>query len=98
MGRRIQRLRQLIQESSQLALARVRGPRHGTEAARGPPVGALSRGFSADGRTLLAEFNTWLAALPDTRHQPFVDYDRRLLLWWGLLLFVCKLGSRRQLN
>jgi hypothetical protein len=44
------------------------------------------------------EFNAWLTALPDTRHQPFVDYDRRLLLWWGLLLFVCKLGSRRQLD
>jgi len=27
-----------------------------------------------------------------------VDYDRRFLLWWGLLLFVCKLGSRRQLD
>jgi len=41
---------------------------------------------------------TWLAALPDTRFAPFVEYDRRFLMWWGLLLFCCKLGSRRQLD
>ncbi len=41
---------------------------------------------------------TWLAALPDTRFAPFVEYDRRFLVWWGLLLFCCKLGSRRQLD
>jgi hypothetical protein len=27
-----------------------------------------------------------------------VTYHRRFLLWWGLLLFLCKLGSRRQLD
>ena len=27
-----------------------------------------------------------------------VEYDRRFLLWWGLLLFCFKLGSRRQLD
>jgi len=27
-----------------------------------------------------------------------VIYHRRFLLWWGLLLFLCKLGSRRQLD
>jgi predicted secreted protein len=27
-----------------------------------------------------------------------VVYHRRFLVWWGLLLFVCKLGSRRQLD
>ena len=27
-----------------------------------------------------------------------VDYDVRFLCWWGLLLFCCKLGSRRQLD
>jgi len=27
-----------------------------------------------------------------------VTYDRRFALWWGLMLFVCKLGSRRQLD
>jgi hypothetical protein len=27
-----------------------------------------------------------------------VDYPARFLLWWGLLLFLCRLGSRRQLD
>lgn len=27
-----------------------------------------------------------------------VIYPRRFLFWWGLLLFLCKLGSRRQLD
>jgi hypothetical protein len=27
-----------------------------------------------------------------------VEYDVRFLCWWGLLLFCCKLGSRRQLD
>jgi len=44
------------------------------------------------------ELGRWLDALPDTRFAPFVEYDRRFLVWWGLLLFCCKLGSRRQLD
>jgi hypothetical protein len=27
---------------------------------------------------------------------PFVVYHKRFLVWWGLALFLCKLGSRRQ--
>jgi len=27
-----------------------------------------------------------------------VTYDKRFLLWWGVLLFAAKLGSRRQLD
>ncbi|TMI78268.1 MAG: hypothetical protein E6H04_12740 [Bacillati bacterium ANGP1] len=44
------------------------------------------------------EFSAWLDALPDTRFAPFIEYDKRFLVWWGLLLFCCKLGSRRQLD
>lgn len=40
----------------------------------------------------------WLDALPDTRFQPLVDYHRRFMVWWGLSLFLLKLGSRRQLD
>jgi len=36
--------------------------------------------------------------LPDTRFQEMVTYEARFLLWWGLLLFCFKLGSRRDLD
>ena len=36
--------------------------------------------------------------LADTRFEPFVEYEARFLLWWGLLGFLCQLGSRRQLD
>ena len=37
----------------------------------------------------------WLDRLPDTRFEPMVEYHRRFLCWWGLLLFGLGLGSRR---
>ena len=36
--------------------------------------------------------------MPDTRFQEMVTYEARFLLWWGLLLFCFKLGSRRDLD
>lgn len=36
--------------------------------------------------------------MPDTRFAPFVIYQRQFLLWLGLMLFCCKLGSRRQID
>ncbi|HUT34532.1 MAG TPA: hypothetical protein VNE39_13680 [Planctomycetota bacterium] len=39
-----------------------------------------------------------LKELPDTRFEPFIEYDKRFLFWWGILLFVLELGSRRQLD
>ncbi len=44
------------------------------------------------------EFNLWLEQLPDTRFPEMIIYDKRFLLWWGLLLFCLKLGSRRALD
>lgn len=49
-------------------------------------------------RHLWPQFNHWLSELPDSRFQPFVCYNQRFLVWWGVLLFCCKLGSRRQLD
>ena len=43
-------------------------------------------------------FSAYLDALPDTRFQPFVTYKARFLIWWGLLLFLCKLGRIRSLD
>lgn len=36
--------------------------------------------------------------LPDTRFREMVEYKARFLIWWGLLGFLCRLGSRRQLD
>lgn len=44
------------------------------------------------------DFNDWLQQIPDSRFQPFVTYDKRFLVWWGLLLYVFQLGARRQLD
>jgi hypothetical protein len=44
------------------------------------------------------ELNAWIEAIPDPRFLPLVVYHKRFLLWWGLSLFWCKLGSRRQLD
>jgi hypothetical protein len=44
------------------------------------------------------EFNYWLNQVHDPRFQPFVIYDRRFLVWWGIALYLFQLGSRRQLD
>src|SRR5437773_1148019 len=67
-----------------------------------PPPGGkvleLGRLFVKTVRHFWPQFNDWLETLPDTRFVPMVEYDRRFLLWWGLLLFCFKLGSRRRLD
>jgi len=42
--------------------------------------------------------NGWIDELPDTRFEPFVIYKARFLVWWALMLYCCRLGSRRQLD
>ena len=71
----------------------------------GPDPNSLSgpapqggKAFVRTQRHFWPKFNDWADALPDTRFEPMVIYDTRFLLWWGLLLFACKLGSRRQLD
>jgi hypothetical protein len=49
-------------------------------------------------RHFFPDFNAWLDRLPDTRVQDACIYDRRFLAWWGLLLYLLQLGSRRQLD
>jgi hypothetical protein len=44
------------------------------------------------------ELNTWLERVPDSRFPPYVTYDKRFLLWWGVSLYLFQLGSRRQLD
>jgi hypothetical protein len=49
-------------------------------------------------RHFFPDFNRWLDGVPDGRCQDRIEYRPRFLLWYGVLLFVGKLGSRRQLD
>jgi hypothetical protein len=49
-------------------------------------------------RHFFPDFNAWLDEVPDPRRQDRVIYHRRFLLWYGILLFAGRLGSRRQLD
>ncbi len=54
--------------------------------------------FARTARHFFPDFNTWLDEVPDLRCQERITYSPRFLLWYGILLFVGKLGSRRQLD
>lgn len=44
------------------------------------------------------ELNDWLDQVPDSRFQPYITYDKRFLVWWGLALYLFQLAARRQLD
>ena len=44
------------------------------------------------------DYRSWLAAVTDTRFQEMCTYGRAFLLAEGLMLFLLKLGSRRQVR
>lgn len=44
------------------------------------------------------DFNAWLDQLPDPRLKPMTIYPTRFLAWWGICLYLFRLGSRRQLD
>lgn len=79
------------------------GSGQGPDPCAGPPpqggkVVELSRTLVRTIRHFFPELNADFQALPDSRYQPLVTYDVRFLCWWGLLLFLLKLQSRRQLD
>jgi hypothetical protein len=49
-------------------------------------------------RHFFPDFNAWLDELPDRRRPDRIVYRPRFLLWTALMLFLCKLGSRRQID
>ena len=44
------------------------------------------------------ELNGWLDQIPDSRFPPYITYDKRFLVWWGLALYLFQLAARRQLD
>jgi hypothetical protein len=49
-------------------------------------------------RHFFPDFNDRLKALPDARLQEAITYPRHFLAWWGILLYLLQLGSRRSLD
>jgi hypothetical protein len=49
-------------------------------------------------RHFLPKLNDWIDEIEDPRFLPFVTYSKRFMVWWGLMLFLPKLSSRRQLD
>lgn len=44
------------------------------------------------------DLTRWFDRVPDARFFPYIVYDKRFLIWWGLSLYLFQLGSRRQLD
>lgn len=44
------------------------------------------------------DLNKWLDQLPDRRDPEAIIYETRFMGWWGIALYLCQLGSRRQLD
>src|SRR5947209_4011368 len=72
-------------------------PCPGTETASGPVL-RLGEELVRTLRHFWPEFNAWLERVPDSRCAPFITYDKRFLIWWGISLYLFQLGSRRQLD
>lgn len=65
---------------------------------QGGKVLALGKIFGKTIRPFWPQWNPWADALPASRFEPLIVYPTRFLVWWGLLLFCLKLGSRRNLD
>src|SRR5260221_65527 len=44
------------------------------------------------------EWFAWLGEVRDTRDQDLITYSRQFLIWMGLMAFLLKVGSRRQVR
>src|ERR1043165_7521695 len=64
----------------------------------GRPFLSVGPAFARTLRHFFPDFNRWLDQAPDARRPERVEYHPRFLLWYALLLFVGKLGSRLQLD
>lgn len=71
---------------------------HDPQTPKGRPSLSVGPAFARTLRHFFPDFNTWLDRVPDGRCQDRIEYRPRFLLWYGVLLFAGKLGSRRQLD
>src|SRR6202020_689281 len=69
-----------------------------TQAAKSRPALIVAEAFVQTVRHFFPDLNEWFQAIPDTRNQDLIVYPTRFMVWWGILLYVLQLGSRRQLD
>lgn len=74
----------------------VEGPGPNQASAADPTV-ALGAVLAQTVAHFFPKWNRWVGALRDPRDPLRIIYPARFLVWTGLLLFLCKLGARRQL-
>src|SRR5437763_5161438 len=73
------------------------GPRPGSQASPGATLN-IGPILARTVRHFVPDLNAWIDAIDDPRDPARVVYYKRFLVWWGRALFLCKLGSRRQLD
>src|SRR6202042_101878 len=66
--------------------------------AQSRPSLSVGPAFARTVRHFFPDFNDRLDKVSDPRCQDRITYRPRFLLWYGILLFVGNLGSRRQLD
>src|SRR3954454_21583006 len=72
-------------------------PRHRPETKSGPTLN-VGPAFARSTSHFFPELNDWIDDLPDARDPDHTVYEGRFAFWAALMLFVCKLGSRRQID
>ena len=59
---------------------------------------ALLRAFVATIQHFFGGFPQLFAGVTDPRHPAWITYSLATLLFTGVMMFTCRLGSRRQIN
>ena len=73
------------------------GPRQPPEAQGGPSL-SIGPILARTARHFFPDLSRWIGLFPEKRRADRITYPAPLLLWYGVLLFAGRLGSRRQLD
>ena len=97
MDTRTQKNKEAIKRNLGITGSQNKSTRNGPEK-KNQKVLTLGESFIKTVLHFLPGLKERLAQIHDSRYSPFVVYKKEFLFWWGLLLFVFKLSSKRQLD